>query len=151
MPHLLNAMQAELIARNIVRKPGVGGTPPPLHLEPTLGVPAPGEGQPPAMDANLVLGAFLTGGVAPDPYGSWHRQVIVDVRIRAKRDAAYLAEDIELAITKALIDKRDWTMGSGAATMYVVESEQWRALQRLGSDEQGFEFLTSYIFELLRA
>jgi hypothetical protein len=50
-------------------------------------------------------------------------------------------------MSKALIDKRDFMMGG----VYVVESEQWRALQRLGSDEQGYEYVVSYIFELLRA
>src|SRR4051812_39439371 len=101
MPHLLNAMQAHLIAAGIARKPGAPGAQPPLWLEP-IGVPAPGEGQGDYADPNLVLGAFLTGGIAPDPYGSWHRQPIVDVRIRAAKDKAYLAEDVELAMTKAL-------------------------------------------------
>jgi hypothetical protein len=146
VPHLLNGMQAHLIAQGIVRKPGVAGAVPPLWLEP-IGTPAPGEGQGDYADPNLVLAAYLTGGIAPEPYGSWHRQTIVDIRVRAARDKAYLAEDVELAVSKALIDKRDWMMGG----VYVVESEQWRALQRLGSDEQGYEYVVSYLFELLRA
>lgn len=151
MPHLLNAMQSELIAQGIVRRPGDTGTAPPMWLEPALGVPGPGEGQGTAVDPNLVLGAFLTGGFAPEPYGSWHRRPIVDVRIRAARDKAYLAEDVELQITRALIDKRDWMMGTGQSAMYVVESEQWRALSRLGSDEQGYEYVVAFVFELLRS
>jgi hypothetical protein len=148
--HLLNAMQAELIAQGIARKPSVAGAPPPMFLEPPLGVPAPGEGQAPMLDANLVLGTFMVNGIAPGPLASWHRQPIVDLRIRAARDKAYLAEDIELAVTKALIDRRDFLLGTGGAQLHVIECLQWRALQRLGSDEQGTEFVTSYVFELLR-
>jgi hypothetical protein len=44
-------------------------------------------------------------------------------------------------MSKALIDKRDWMMGG----VYVVESEQWRALQRLGSDEQGYEYVVLHL------
>jgi hypothetical protein len=146
MPRLLAAMRDHLIAQGIVRKPSVVGSAPPLWVEPALGTPAPGEGQGVEVGDELVLASFLTGGIAPDPYGSWHRQVIVDMRLRAKRDRPYLAEDVELAITKALIDRRDWMM----AGLYVVESEQWRALQRLGSDEQGYEYVCAYTFELLR-
>jgi hypothetical protein len=146
VPHLLNGMQAHLIGAGIVRKPGVAGDGAALVARADRH-PGSRGGQGDYADPNLVLAAYLTGGIAPDPYGSWHRQTIVDIRVRAARDKAYLAEDVELAMTKALIDKRDFMMGG----VYVVESEQWRALQRLGSDEQGYEYVVSYLFELLRA
>jgi hypothetical protein len=146
-PRLLNAMREHLIAQGVVRRPSVAAAAPPMWLEPTLGTPAPGDGDVPVeVDQYLVLGAFLTGGFAPEPYGSWHRRPIVDVRIRAAKDEAYRAEDVELAMSKALIDRRDWTMGG----LYVIESEQWRALQRLSSDAKGTEYVVAYTFELLR-
>lgn len=144
--HLLNAMQTHLIGQGVVRKPGVAGAAPPLFLEPTTGTPAPGEGEGVMVDANLVLGAYISTGVAPRRFESWWRQPIVDVRIRAAKDKAYLAEDIELQISKALIDQVAWTM----AGLFVVEAEQWRALQRLGSDTQGTEYVVSYVFQLYR-
>lgn len=147
MPNLLSALRDHLVAQGIVRKPSVAGALPPLWLEPALGTPGPGEGNNPTeIGSDLVLGAFLTGGFAPPPYGSFLRKPIVDIRIRALKDKAYLAEQIELAITKALIDRRDFTMGG----LYVVECEQWRPLQRLGSDEQGYEYVVAYWWELIR-
>lgn len=146
MPNLLTAVRDHLVSQNIVRKPSVAGSVPPLWLEPALGTPAPGEGNNPIeVGSDLVLGAFLTGGFAPAPYGSFLRKPIVDIRFRGK--SPQNIETTELAITKALIDKRDWTMGG----LYVVECEQWRPLQRLGSDEQGFEFVVAFWWELIRA
>jgi hypothetical protein len=145
MPRLLTAIRDELIAHNIVRKPSVPGPLPPMWLEPTLGEPAPGEGNNPVeIGEDLVLAAYLTNGFAQPAYSTL-RKPIVDIRIRSAKDKAYLAEDVELAITPRLRDRRDWTMGG----LYVVESEQWRPLQRLGSDTQGYTHVVSYWFELL--
>jgi hypothetical protein len=146
MPSLLTALRDHLVAQSIVRKPSVAGSAPPLWLEPQLGTPGPGEGNNPVeVGSDLVLGAFLTGGFAPPPYGSFLRKPIVDIRFRGR--SPQNIETTELAITKALIDRRDFTMGG----LYVVECEQWRPLQRLGSDEQGFEYVSAYWFELIRA
>jgi len=145
MPQLLTALREHLITEGLVRKPSVAGALPPLWLEPQLGVPAPGEGNNPTeVGSDLVIGAYLTGGFAPPPYGSFLRKPIIDLRFRGRNPVTI--ENTELAISKALIDRRDWMMN----TMYVVECEQWRPLQRLGSDEQGFEFVTAYWYELLR-
>lgn len=143
---LLSAMRDHLIAQAVVRKPSVAGSTPPLWLEPKLGVPAPGESRSgnTTEASSLVVGAFLTGGFAPAPYGSPIRKPIVDFRFRGSD--AQAIETLELDITRQLIDKRDWMMSS----QYVIECQQWRALTRLGSDEQGFEYMASYWFELLR-
>lgn len=144
-PRLLSALRDHLVTHGVVRKPTVPGSLPPMWLEPALGVPAPGEGNNEVeIGEDLVLGAYLTGGFAPAAYSTL-RKPIVDIRIRAAKDKAYLAEDIELAITPLIRDRRDWTMGG----LYVVESEQWRPLQRLGSDGQGYEHVVAYWFELL--
>jgi hypothetical protein len=143
-PRLLSALRDHLVTQGVVRKPSVPGSLPPMWVEPTLGTPAPGEGNDPvAIGADLVLGAYLTGGFAPPAYSTL-RKPIVDIRIRSAKDMAYLAEDVELAITPLIRNQRDWTMGG----LYVVESEQHRPLQRLGSDAQGYEHVVAYWFEL---
>jgi hypothetical protein len=141
---LLTNLRDYLVAQSIVRKPSVAGGLPPLWLEPQLGTPAPGEGNNPTeVGSDLVLGAFLTGGFAQPPYmGSWLRQPIVQINFRGTNPQTIQAT--ELAITKRLTDKRDFML----STLYVVECEQWQALQRLGSDEQGFEYTVAYWFEL---
>lgn len=148
MTDLLSELRNHLVAQGIVRRPSVAGGLPPFWLEPQMGVPAPGEGKNPVeIGDTLVAGAFLTGGIAPGPFGSWVRKPIVDIRLRARGATAVQdVQSVELAISKALIDRRDWTMGA----MYVVEAEQWRALSRLGSDKQGWEFVVAYVFELYR-
>lgn len=150
-PRLLSALRDHLVTHGVVRKPSVAGSLPPMWLEPALGVPAPGEGDNAVeIGQDLVLGAYLTGGFAPAAYSTL-RKPIVDIRIRTAKDKAYLAEDVELALTPLVRDRRDWTMGTAPNQMYVVESQQWRALQRLGSDAQGYEHVTAYWFELVRA
>lgn len=145
---LLTALRDHLVGEGIVRAPDTPGGEPPFWREPRLGTPAPGETPPNGsaveVGADAVIGAYLTGGFAPPPYGSTLRKPIVDLRLRTR--LAPTAETLELAITKALIDRRDWVMGG----LYVVECEQWRALSRLTSDEQGFEYVTAYWFELVR-
>jgi hypothetical protein len=147
--NLLTELRAHLVTAGIVRTPTGGGSLPVLWLEPRLGTPAPGEtpvgGSAAQAHATAVVGAFLTNGFAPAPYMSFMRQPIVDLRIRTT--TALAAEQLELAITAALIDRRDFMLGA----MYVIECEQWRALQRLGSGPQGFEFVTAYWFQTLRS
>lgn len=141
---LLSNLRDYLVTAGVVRKPSVAGAAPPLWLEPQLGTPAAGEGNNATEVGDPVLAAFLTGGFAPGPYEGWQRKPIVDIRFRGK--SPQTIQSTELAVTKVLIDKRDFML----ATQYVLECEQWRALQRLGSDEQGFEFSVAYVFELMR-
>ena len=142
---VLSSMRDYLVAQNLVRKPSVAGSNPPMWLEPKLGVPAPGEGNNPTeVGSDLVIGAYLTTGIAPGRYESWWRQPIVEVRFRGQTPQNI--ESTELAISKVLIDKVDWTM----AGLYVVEAEQFQPLQRLGSDAQGYEYSTAYVFQLYR-
>jgi hypothetical protein len=111
-----------------------------------MGTPSPKDppNNPVEWDADLILGAFLSGGIAPGPYASWRRDPIVDLRFRGL--TVQNIEALELAISKALIDRRDFML----ASLYLVECEQVTALQRLGSDEQGYEFVTSYVFTAYR-
>lgn len=151
IPRLLNAFRDELTQAGIVRKPGDAGAAPPLWLEPWFLVPAPGqlppEGNTTQIGQDAVLAAFLISGVAPLPLFSWSRYPFIEVRIRTAPNKAYIAEDIELAMTKQLIDRRDFMLGG---SLHIIECEQQIALQRLGSDSTGYEHTTTYWFQQLR-
>lgn len=148
IPALLTALRDHLVTNAVGRDPATAGALPPIWREPKLGTPAVGEfppnGAPSQAGSTAVIGLFLTGGLAPAPYESFARKPIVDFRLRTS--TALVAEQLELDISKVLIDRRAFTMGG----LYVIECEQWRPLQRLGSDEQGFEFTAGYLFELYR-
>lgn len=147
-PLLLTALRDHLVANGVGRLPEAGGALPPIWREPKLGLPAPGE-TPPKGNANeagvdSVIGLYTSSGIPSPPYYGFVRRPIVDVRLRVAR--ADIAEALELAITPLIADRRGFTMGG----LYVIECEQWRALSRLGSGPQGFEFTTAYTFELYR-
>lgn len=142
---LLVAMRAHLVADGVVRVPRVAGSAPPLWLQPRDGVPAPGEGNPTERDDDAVLGAFVTGGIPPRPYESMLRKTIVDLHIRTRTPSG--AIELDAALAASLIDRRNWLMDD----MRIVESLQWRALQPLGSDAQGFTFVVAYVFETYAA
>jgi hypothetical protein len=148
MANLLTELRNHLVSAGVVRNPLVAGAQPPMWLEPKLGTPAPAEKPPRGDDTQIgptaVVGALLTGGIPAAPYMSFARKPIVDLRLRTT--TALIAEQLELAITAAIADRRDFMLGA----MYCIECEQWRALQRLGSGPQGFEYVTAYVFELLR-
>jgi hypothetical protein len=89
-----------------------------------------------------VLGAYLSGGIPARPFESSIRIDTVDVCLRTTSAARAAALGAQLR--DALIDQRNWTMGSQT----VIDCEEWRPLQRLGSDEQGYTFVWSPIFWL---
>jgi hypothetical protein len=150
VPSLLTSLRDHLVAQNLVRKPSVAGAAPPLWLAPRLGVPAPGEGgNATEVGSDLVVGAFQTGGLAPGPYAGWRRDPFIALRFRGLN--AQNIENLHLAIANELIDRRDFNLASGGSQMHVVECEMTTELQDLGSDEQGFEFETTYQFTLTRA
>lgn len=140
---LLTALRTHLADQGIVRKPSVAGAAPPMWLEPRRGVPAPGEGSVPVeVGADLVVGAFIATGIPPRPYESWQRRPVVDIRFRARR--AEFAHQLDATIRAALIDRRGWMLGP----LRVLESQVWREFQPLGFDEQAFDFVTGWIFQI---
>lgn len=142
MPDLLTELRAHLAAHDIVRSPDQPGSEPPFWLEPRLGVRAPGDGDPPERGDDAVLGAFITGGIPPRPYESWQRRRVVDIRFRTT--TAPRALDLDTQIRAVLIDRRDWMLGA----LHVIESQVWREFQPLGADEQAFDFVTAFVFQL---
>jgi hypothetical protein len=139
---LLTALRTHLIDVGVVRNPEVAGPAPPMWLEPRLGVKAPGEGDGVEIGPDLVVGAFVSGGIPPRRYESWQRQPIVDLQIRAR--TAVLAHDLDAQIRAELIDRRSWMLGP----LHVIESLVWREFQPLGFSEQAFDYVAAYAFQL---
>jgi hypothetical protein len=109
-----------------------------LFLDPRDGVPPPGSVQP-ATDA--VLAAIPTGGIPARVREDELRKDIVDIWLRTKTSVR--ARELEEEIRELLIDKTDWMMGA----LWIGESLQWRPLQRFSSDQDGYTYITAYIFE----
>lgn len=139
---LLTALREHLASEGLVRDPAVPGGEPPMWLEPRTGVRAPGEGDAPERGDDVVLGAYVAGGVPPRPYESWQRRPTVDLRFRSR--TAPLAHQLDAGIRAVLIDRRNWMLGS----LRIIESQVWREFQPLGFDEQAFDYVTSWIFQL---
>lgn len=139
---LLTQLRTHLADAGIVRVPQVAGAAPAMWLEPRRGVPAPGEGKGDEVSVDAVIGAFVSGGVPPRRYESWQRQPIVDLRYRTR--TAVLGHQLDAQVREQLVDRRDWMLGS----LHVIESLVWREFQPLGADEQSFEFVTAFVFQL---
>lgn len=139
---LLTSMRTFLTGLTLARSPSVPGAAPPLWLEPLEGVPAPGEGDAgTTVGPTLVLGAFIAGGIASRPYESFWRRDHVDLWFRGKKATDCLSA--EPAIRAALVDKRNWAMSS----LTIIDSGEWRPMQPLERDEQGFTYVAAYWFE----
>jgi hypothetical protein len=145
---LLDELRDYFVAQGIARIPRVAGAAPPMWLDPRHGVPAPGEGDNATeKGTDAVLGAYLNpgGGVPAQPYESWLRGDIVEIRYRTTTGPR--AFELERQVRAALVDKRDWQM----AGVRVIESEEWLALARLDSDDQAFTYRSAYVFQLYAA
>lgn len=142
---LLTEIRDYLVAQGVARLPDVAGSLPPLWRAPREGVPAPGDkpvkGNATQVGDPVVLGLFLSGGIAARPYESQWRTRTVDLRIRARTGKQ--VTDLEAVVTPLLIDKRDWMMGD----QYVIESGQWRSLSPVTIDSQGYDFIVAYWFQ----
>lgn len=107
-----------------------------------MGVPAPGDGEAPEVGASVVVGIFPASGIARDPYeASVLRTDGIDIRIRSLRapDAINLDDEIRGKI----MDKRALSM----AGLQIVECRLERPMSLIVSDEQGYDFISGYLFE----
>lgn len=163
---LLTALREHLTAAGLVRPPHILGAEAPMWLEPRLGTPAPGEGNNPTeVGADIVVGAYIAGGIAPGPFDGDRRKPIVELRYRTRQ--GYMAEDLSLRVDAQIATRRFATLTSAGfpaditddvvpdpafmlSGLFVLECTQVLELQRLGSDEQGFEHTVQYQFELYR-
>src|SRR4051794_9400375 len=133
---LLDSLREHLVGEAIVRIPRVEGELPPMWLDPPSGPRAPGEGSGVEVGQDAVVAAFRGGGTPPRRDGAMTRLDRVDVWLRTA--AAPRAYELEAALRGTLVDRRQWDMGG----ITVIESQMWRALQRLRSRETdaGAEF-----------
>lgn len=145
MPRLLDALKAHLIAEGIVRDPKTAGALPPLWRQPRNGTPGPAEvpeNGTPVEAGDPVAAAFISGGFPVERFESAWRRPTVEIRIRASK--APLAEDLGERVLAATIDRTDWIMGG----RHIIESQMWRPLTPVVSDEQSFDYLLAIAFEL---
>lgn len=143
MPDLLSAFRSWLVAQNVARVPSVAGAAPPMYLEPRDGAPAPGQQQGVEADSSCVMSVFASGGIPPAPLESWLRRDTLDVWIRTAKAPTVFS--VEGSLRAALVERRNFDMGG----IQVVEVLQWRELQRLGSDDDGWTFIVSYVVQRL--
>lgn len=148
MPEILDDFRDYLITQSVVRRPS-SATPDahPLYLEPQGGAPMAGDKTGVEADAVAVLSAFDTGDFPEAFYSEWRRSTI-DVHIRVKSlQSLPEVRVIERQLRDALLGdagaKFNWQMGS----RQVIESSQWRGLQRLGADAQGWTYVAAYLFQ----
>lgn len=155
---LLNAFLAYLVAEGVVRRPDTAAELPPLWRAPEGGTPAPGEKTGTANDATTVLGVVVSGEIPRGPDRGYSDQPTIDLRIRTKDPKR--VRPIANAITDLLAPppagvRQDWTMGGPVpgkpdpAEIYLIESRQWRGLQKLPPGQDGvFDYVVSYLFEV---
>ena len=141
-PLLIDALRTYLIAQGLVRDPRTAGSAPPCWRSPRNGTPAPGDGTGTEVGATVVVALYTATGVARAPYEAQAlRTDGLDVRIRSTTAPA--AIELDDAIRAAVMDKRAWSMGG----LTIVESRLERPLQLVESTEQGFDFVSGWLFE----
>jgi hypothetical protein len=146
MATLTDQVWTYLIAQSIVRDPRVAGPLPPAWRQPVDGVPAPGEGVGVEVGATAVIGLVKSGGIPSPRFEKEWRRDIIDIWFRTSKWPA--AETLYAQVRSALIDKRNWTMG----TIKVIESLEWRPHQLLDTDSaQGFTSHSAVLFETYTA
>lgn len=141
-PLLIDALRTYLIAQGLVRDPRTAGSVPPCWRSPRDGTPAPGDGTGTEVGATVVVALYTATGVARAPYEAQAlRTDGLDVRIRSTTAPA--AIELDDAIRTAVMDKRAWAMGG----LTIVESRLERPLQLVESTEQGFDYVSGWLFE----
>jgi hypothetical protein len=149
VPTVVDAVREHLIARGIGRRPETAGSLPPIWRDPQTGTPAPGEGDNPTMvGADAVIGVYRTAGVPPARFEGERRTPVVQITLRVRK--APLAETIGEQIEAAILDRRNWLMGAPGSQLRVIESQQVSPLSLVVADSQGYEYRTTFSFELYR-
>lgn len=142
-PTVVTALRDHLIALGIGRDPAVAGGLPPIYRDMQTGAPNPVD-----VGADAVIELVRTGGVPPRAFEGERRQPIVQVNLRVRK--APMAETVGEQIEQAILDRRNWLMGNPGAQLRVIESEQVAPLSLVVADEQGYDYRTSFAFELYR-
>jgi hypothetical protein len=148
-PTVVTALRDHLIAAGIGRDPGVPGVLPPIWRDPQTGTPGPGEGSGVNIGPDAVIGLYRVSGVPPRRFEGERRTPVVQVLLRVRK--APLAESIGEQIEQAILDRRNWLMGSaGNGWLRVIESQQVAPLSLVTADTQSYDYRSTFSFELYR-
>jgi hypothetical protein len=156
---VLTCLRQELVNAGLVRKAGVAGVLPPMHIEPVGGAPAPGERPAPEDDAELVTTIDLSSTLGEAPFDAYRARFIVDVHYRSKgTDGLQRARTLDAAIRNRLVNRPDyglgWVMGAGAPVplaggLLLLSSTLYGGLGPVSRDPgQGAHDLAKYAFEI---
>jgi hypothetical protein len=135
---LIEQLQAFLIAQGAVRAPGTTGSVPTCWLDPRDGAPQPGVDKLAAETVTVTLKP--TGGTPPPWFEEAVERRTVDIIVRAAKSPQ--GELTHRVIRGLLSGKRLFMMGA----LLVQESQLWRHVQPLGSDEHSYDTVQSFIF-----
>lgn len=147
---VLAAFRDHLVAEDLVRAASVAGAEPPMFVELADGARAPGEGDPPEVDPNIVLTIYAGGDIPAGEFDGYLLRTTIDVHYRA-RDARLIGP-LDTAIVTTLSDaggqrRRAWEMGG----LFVLETGLWTGLQPLErSKAGGHHFVTKVYVETYR-
>lgn len=146
--NLLDAVRSHCLAQGIARPAyqAVANLPP-LYLQPEDGAPAPGDKTGVEANADLVLSAFHSGGIAAQPYEEFLRKDIIEFWLRARK-VPYATERERLLRAAFLgeMGKRDWLVGTGPQQLHVHSTQEWRPFQP-ARGFAGHSFTVALLFE----
>jgi hypothetical protein len=149
---LATAIREELVAAGLVRRPDTVEDLPPLIIEPRGGAPAPGDRDAPEDHPDLVVTLTFSGDISELPRDTYRRRSVFDVRYRSKGTAGLQrAHALDAAIRGHLVNRNDfglgWTMGTDHP-VFILSSQMFAGLGRIGSTAEGFDELAKYLFEV---
>ena len=146
---VLTESRAHLVSAGVVREPRVAGSDPPCWIEPRGGAPDPGDRSGVEDSTEAVVSIFRSGGIV-QPFWEqrYGRKDTLDFVLSTR--TATLRDQIAEAIENEFLGSGDvdeirmsWEMGD----LMVIQSQLWRPLAPLGSDEDGFRSIISFYFE----
>jgi hypothetical protein len=143
---LLPNMRAYLTTLGLVKTPGVVGDAPPMWLDPSKGVPYPGQTKdlgPNESHPTLVLGAYPATGIPSRPFEGFYRQKGVSIYIRGSK-SPFVQKIYERGLLPALHDVRDISMNG----LLVNQSMCSRDLARVGADENGYVYACEFMMDM---
>lgn len=150
---VLSALQADLIGAGLVRKPGIVGTLPPLHVEPDDGPLSPGDTEDQETSGLLVVTARLST-TAPSVAGTYVRKFVIDLVYRSITTKGLIqARRLDDAIYQRLIETAGYGTGvmlneGGPDQTFCLSIENIAGLGDLGNDDEVRVQQTKYLVEV---
>lgn len=152
---LLTAVRNELVTAELVRRPGVAGELPPMHVEPQGGPPAPGERDSPETDGDLVVTLRLSGELSEGPFNAYRRRAVLDVLYRSRGTGGLKAGRLlDAAIRDRIVKRADYGLGytldlGGPAATLVLEAGVFGGIGPVSELDGIRTERAAYLFECL--